>query len=102
MDNINVLLSICFTLSLIILIINLIEYEENKFNLPIISTIISGLLLVLIPTKKDAAIIYVTPKLVNSKFVQDDCPEIAKLGIEALKQQLLEFTKGVKDESKSK
>lgn len=57
-----------------------------------ITGVVVLVLSVLIPTKKDAAIIYVVPKLTNSKIITEKCPELAKLGIEALKQQLIEFT----------
>lgn len=55
---------------------------------------------VAIPTHKDLAVIYVVPKLSNSKIITEDCPEIARLGIEALKQQLEKFTE--KDRSNLK
>lgn len=70
------------------------ENEECKksFKKLFFPTILIVLLAVMIPTKKDVTIIYVAPKLMNSKIITEDCPELAKLGIEALKQQLIKFT----------
>jgi hypothetical protein len=42
----------------------------------------------LIPDKKEMAIIYMVPVIVNSEMVQKDFPELMDLGLEALKGEL--------------
>lgn len=42
----------------------------------------------LIPSKSDLALIYVVPKLAESKVIQQDVPEIYDLAIKALKETL--------------
>ena len=57
---------------------------------------IAVLLHVLIPSKKDAALIYVVPTLAKSETMQEVAkatPEITKLGIDVLKETLEGLTK---------
>lgn len=98
LDSLNILLNLS---SIVLLLITIIFFLVGKISLDNslitmskragITGIVVIVLSVLTPTKKDTAIIYVVPKLVNSEIVMKDCPELAKLGIEALKQQLLKF-----------
>ena len=57
----------------------------------VISLIISLIAIVLIPSKKDAAMIYIIPKMAQSetfKEISNNTPEITKLAIDALKETL--------------
>lgn len=63
--------------------------------------IISTLLWVFVPSQKDAAMIYVIPKMAQSETfnaISKETPEITKLALEALKETLQGMTK--KEESK--
>jgi len=58
---------------------------------------IAVLLLVLIPNKKDTALIYVVPTLAKSETIQEVAkatPEITKLGLDVLKETLEGLKKG--------
>lgn len=58
---------------------------------------IAVLLHVLIPNKKDAALIYVVPTLAKSETIQEVAkatPEITKLGLDVLKETLEGLKKG--------
>lgn len=57
--------------------------------------VISMLLAVFVPTTKQAALIYITPKIVNNEVIEN-VPEITKLGTEYLKELLKEKTNGIK------
>lgn len=68
------------------------EWTKDKWirNL-VISLIISLIAIVLIPSKKDAAMIYIIPKMAQSetfKEISNNTPEITKLAIDALKETL--------------
>jgi hypothetical protein len=55
-----------------------------------------SILLILIPTQKDAAMIYVIPKISQSETfntLSKETPEITKLALEALKETLQGITK---------
>ena len=55
-----------------------------------------SMLLIVIPTKKDAAMIYVIPKIAQSETfnaLSKETPEITKLALEALKETLHGITK---------
>lgn len=57
-------------------------------------------LILLVPSKRDLAIIYVVPKIIQSETIQaisKETPEITKLGLEALKGYLEEIVKGADD-----
>lgn len=57
-------------------------------------------LILLVPSKRDLAIIYVVPKIIQSETMQaisKETPEITKLGLEALKGYLEEIVKGAAD-----
>ena len=63
--------------------------------------IVSVILWVFIPCQKDAAMIYVVPKMAQSETfnaISKETPEITKLALEALKETLQGMTK--KEESK--
>lgn len=63
--------------------------------------IVSLILLVFVPCQKDAAMIYVVPKMAQSETfnaISKETPEITKLALEALKETLQGMTK--KEESK--
>ena len=63
--------------------------------------IVSVILWVFIPCQKDAAMIYVIPKMAQSETfnaISKETPEITKLALEALKETLQGMTK--KEESK--
>jgi hypothetical protein len=67
----------------------------------LISFILCMLTVIVVPSKKDIAMIYVIPKMANSqtfKELSDSTPEITKLALEALKETLQGMTK--KEESK--
>lgn len=56
-----------------------------------ITFIISLVAVILIPSKKDAAMIYIIPKMAQSetfKEISNNTPEITKLAIDALKETL--------------
>lgn len=58
---------------------------------------IAVLLHILIPSKKDAALIYVVPTLAKSETIQEVAkatPEITKLGLDVLKETLEGLKKG--------
>lgn len=57
--------------------------------------IISMFLAVFVPTTKQAALIYITPKIVNNEVIEN-VPEITKLGTEYLKELLKEKTIDIK------
>lgn len=57
--------------------------------------VISMLLAVFVPTTKQAALIYITPKIVNNEVIEN-VPEITKLGTEYLKELLKEKTDDIK------
>lgn len=62
---------------------------------------IAVLLHVLIPNKKDAALIYVVPTLAKSETIQEVAkatPEITKLGLDVLKETLESLKKGNSNE----
>jgi membrane-associated HD superfamily phosphohydrolase len=62
----------------------------------IIAFCLFSILLILIPTKKDAAMIYIIPKISQSETfntLSKETPEITKLALEALKETLLDITK---------
>ena len=63
--------------------------------------IVSAILWVFVPCQKDAAMIYVVPKMAQSETfntISKETPEITKLALEALKETLQGMTK--KEESK--
>ena len=63
--------------------------------------IVSVILWVFVPCQKDAAMIYVVPKMAQSETfntISKETPEITKLALEALKETLQGMTK--KEESK--
>lgn len=57
--------------------------------------IISMFLAIFVPTTKQAALIYITPKVVNNEVIEN-VPEITKLGTEYLKELLKEKTNDIK------
>lgn len=62
-----------------------------KSKITIILASISILILLFVPSKKDAAVIYVLPKIANSEIVQsipEDLTELYKVGIKELKDSL--------------
>lgn len=79
---------------LLTFLISLEVYDEKEFykkwfkKKVIIIGIISLLFAVFLPSSKQVAIIYVAPKVVNSKVVKEDIPEIYNYGMEALKEQM--------------
>ena len=61
-----------------------------------ITLILSLLFAVLIPSKKDAAMIYVIPKMAQSETfneISKNTPEITKLALDALKETLQSMSK---------
>lgn len=76
--------------------------QMKKVSKKFISVFIITLILaIMMPSKKDIAMIYVIPKMANSqtfKELSDSTPEITKLALEALKETLQGMTK--KEESK--
>lgn len=63
--------------------------------------VVSAILCVFVPSQKDAAMIYVVPKMAQSETfnaISKETPEITKLALEALKETLQGMTK--KEESK--
>ena len=52
----------------------------------------SLLLLVFVPTTKEMAMIYAVPAITRSDFVREDLPELYNYGIDALKEQLKEWS----------
>lgn len=66
--------------------------------------IISLLLLLAVPCRKDAAIIYVIPKIANSEIVKEipeDMTEIYRTGIKELKETIQVRKEGVVENEKS-
>lgn len=62
----------------------------------IFAVVLFSVLLIAIPTKKDAAMIYVIPKISQSETfsaLSKETPEITKLALEALKETLQDITK---------
>lgn len=57
--------------------------------------IISMFLALFVPTTKQAALIYIAPKVVNNEVIEN-VPEITKLGTEYLKELLREKTDDIK------
>lgn len=57
--------------------------------------VISMLLAVFVPTTKQAALIYIAPKIINNEVIEN-VPEITKLGTEYLKELLKEKTDDIK------
>lgn len=66
-------------------------YADLSFKVGIISM----LLAVFVPTTKQAALIYIAPKVVNNEVIEN-VPEITKLGTEYLKELLKEKTDDIK------
>ena len=59
--------------------------------------VLALLTILTVPTKKDLAIIYVVPKIIQSETLQTvskETPEITRLGLEALKGYLEAIVKG--------
>lgn len=52
----------------------------------------SVLALVFVPTTKEMAMIYAVPAITRSDFVREDLPELYDYGIDALKEQLKEWS----------
>lgn len=66
----------------------------------LITFIISLTVAVLIPSKRDAAMIYIIPKMAQSetfKEISNNTPEITKLAIDALKETLQGMNKTTKE-----
>lgn len=57
--------------------------------------IICMFLAIFVPTTKQAALIYIAPKVVNNEVIEN-APEITKLGTEYLKELLKEKTNDIK------
>lgn len=67
----------------------------------LITFIISLTVAVVIPSKKDAAMIYIIPKMAQSetfKEISNNAPEITKLAIDALKETLQGMNKTTTEE----
>ena len=68
------------------------KWIKNLF----ITFIISLIAIVLIPSKKDAAMVYIIPKMAQSETfteISKNTPEITKLAIDALKETLQSMNK---------
>lgn len=78
---------------------------KNIFKKGFISVVLALLTILVVPTKRDLAIIYVVPKIVQSETMQTiskETPEITRLGLEALKGYLEEIVKGDSDGQKKR
>ena len=67
--------------------------EKKRFETVVNKMPVKTLLFLLaigifVPSKKDLAIIYVVPKIIESKIVKEDLPELYSKGVEALKREL--------------
>lgn len=94
-----------FVISLIIFGISLPLFDESgdidfwwkKIGKKMIFTFcLFSMLFIVIPTKKDAAMIYVIPKIAQSETfnaLSNETPEITRLALEALKETLQDATK---------
>lgn len=63
------------------------------FKRTLSASIIMILLFVAIPTKKDAAVIYIIPKIVNNETIQQEAGELYKIAKDALKESFPGQTK---------
>lgn len=73
------------------------NWYKNIFKKCLLSVVLALLTVLVVPTKRDLAIIYVVPKIVQSETMQTiskETPEITRLGLEALKGYLEEIVKG--------
>lgn len=69
---------------------------KNIAKKTIFAFVLFSVLLIAIPTQKDAAMIYVIPKISQSETfntLSKETPEITKLALEALKETLQDMTK---------
>jgi len=55
--------------------------------------VLLGALIVVVPTSKEFAMIYVIPKVANSQVIQKDVPELYQMAVDALKEKLVEKDK---------
>lgn len=66
-------------------------YKKTRW-LSYLSIITCVLGLVFVPTTKEMAMIYAVPAITRSDFVREDLPELYDYGIDALKEQLKEWS----------
>lgn len=89
LDGINCMLAVLFPLALVIIFVGaLFLINDETLEEKAIATIrkavvvfsvlapLLGVALMLVPTSKEAAAMMVVPKVVNSKLVQQDIPEV--------------------------
>jgi hypothetical protein len=61
----------------------------KMFTLPcILIALFMGVLTAAFPSSKTIAVMYAVPAIVNSTAVQKDLPELYKMGVDSLKEQL--------------
>lgn len=91
LDGINGLLAVLFPLALVIIFVGMLflinddTLEEKSVaafrkavSVSLVLAPLLGLALVLVPTSKEAAAMLVVPKVVNSKLVQQNIPEVVR------------------------
>lgn len=105
LDAVNGLCIAGIVVSMIVFGISMIAYADiyeldswwKKIAKKIIFVFVLFLVLLMtIPTKKDAAMIYIIPKISQSETfdtLSKETPEITKLALEALKETLTDITK---------
>lgn len=81
------------------------NWYKNICKKCLLSVVLALSTILLVPNKRDLAIIYVVPKIVQSETMQTiskETPEITRLGLEALKGYLEEIVKGENDGQKNR
>lgn len=82
-----------FVVSLFVCAIKAEIGSSKWYRLPVfIASVaaISGISAVLIPSAKQAAAIYVTPKIVESRVFTNDIPELYGMAVDALKAKMVD------------
>ncbi len=70
------------------------SFNLKKIKLPIIICSSLGLLLMLLPTQKEAAVIYLLPKIVNNEQIQD----MSKKSLDIIEMLTEEYLRELKDD----
>lgn len=81
------------------------NWYKNICKKSLLSVVLALSTILLVPNKRDLAIIYVVPKIIQSETMQTiskETPEITRLGLEALKGYLEEIVKGENNGQKNR
>lgn len=68
------------------------KFAKNTRRLLFTTLTTSTLALVFVPTTKEMAMIYAVPAIIHSDLIREDLPELYDYGVNALKEQLKEWS----------